>query len=127
MYFNKKRSRRYIYSLSELGILECSAIELIEHQIVVICIYRAPNGSSFLDIFFDKFESILDRFCLGKKKYIICGDINIDILKKDSVANKYESLILSYNLKCKIREPTRLECKLAWIICCPMYPEVKLM
>lgn len=40
-------------SLSISNLFECSGIELIDHKIIILCIYRPPkNGKEYIDFFF---------------------------------------------------------------------------
>lgn len=92
-------------------ILESCAIELIEHQIIIVCIYRSPkNNIDSLTSFFYNFDGILSKVCLNsKKKVLICGDFNIDILKNTKISMQFQNLLHSFNMKLGVREPTRLE------------------
>ncbi|KAM3964979.1 uncharacterized protein ACR2FA_000866 [Aphomia sociella] len=92
------------------NIIECSAVELIEHNTIVICIYRPPKvDQASHETFLSNLSTILDKYAYKKKKLVICGDFNIDRLKKDNnVSKKFEQFLLGYNLKLQIKEPTRL-------------------
>ena len=91
------------------GILECCAIELLKHKVIIICIYRPPrNDSKHLDRFFTTLSLMLHEFCYTDKKVIICGDLNINTLKKTKDVDVLAQLIHSYNLRLAINEPTRL-------------------
>lgn len=97
-----------ILKLNSPNRFECCALELIDHKIIIICIYRIPKYTKeVFNLFFEKLEVILSKYCLGKK-CIICGDFNIDILKNNEQTKTFENLLLSYNFKLKIRQPTRL-------------------
>lgn len=90
------------------GVIESCAIELISHKLIIVCIYRPPNMSN-INIFFDNLESILKTLCINlNKKVIICGDFNIDILKRNKFTLDFEYLLLNFNLKLQINKPTRL-------------------
>lgn len=94
------------YSIS--GIIECCAIELIKLKVIILCVYRPPKLSN-LNTFYEKFESILKTLCSRKdKKIIVCGDFNIDTLKKNNISLDFECCLLSFNLKLVITQPTRL-------------------
>lgn len=94
------------------NIVECSAIELVEHNITVVNIYRPPsNKLEKVNIFFSKLNEILNKICLKNKKVIICGDFNINVLKRDKMVLEFEQLLASYHLKLMINEPTRLGSK----------------
>lgn len=98
-----------ISKFSHENIIECSGIELKEHKLYVICIYRPPKlKKEDIDMFFSRFESLLNRYCRSTKRVIICGDFNINILNKSKESIEFEQMLHSYNLKLGLREPTRL-------------------
>ncbi|KAF9811567.1 hypothetical protein SFRURICE_017027 [Spodoptera frugiperda] len=70
---------------------------------------KKPPKLSNLNTFYEKFESILKTLCSRKdKKIIVCGDFNIDTLKKNNISLDFECCLLSFNLKLVITQPTRL-------------------
>lgn len=101
-----------IEKLSICNIFECSAIELTEHKIIIICLYRPPsneNKAEKLNIFLNNFENMLIQLWHKQKyKIIVCGDYNIDILKNSKDTKDFINLIDQYNLKIEFNEATRL-------------------
>lgn len=91
------------------NVIECTAIQLIEHRLFIICIYRPPkNTLNDYDAFLGNLQKIMDKFCLTKNKCVIVGDININIMQtKDTLVKRYQSLMLCYNMKQKIKTVTR--------------------
>jgi hypothetical protein len=101
-----------VLSTSITNVFECSAIELKEHKIIVICIYRPPKLDNFaIDIFLNRLNVIFSKICYRSKKIIVCGDFNIDTLKRTKHSLQFKNLILGYNLRLGITEPTRLQSK----------------
>lgn len=91
------------------SIIECSGIELLHHNIIVFCIYRPPKSKhEAIETFFTSFNSLLNKYCCSKKKIIICGDFNINILNKNNLTKTFLETVTCYNLKLSIKEPTRL-------------------
>lgn len=92
-------------------VIECCAIELLDHGIVVICFYRVPknnNVQSCLDVFFNNLNDILFSLTMNSnKKIVICGDFNINMLKRNKCVTELEQLLTSFNLKISVKEPTR--------------------
>lgn len=89
--------------------LECSAIELVNHNIIIMCIYRIPKYHlTDLNPFFDNLYDILQEYACNNKYLIIVGDFNINTLKVSPMSKRFQQLILSFNLKISIKEPTRL-------------------
>lgn len=99
-----------ISTLSVSNIIECSAIELIDHRIFIVCVYRVPKCDLLsLELFYDKLNKILTRLCYKtNKKLILCGDFNINILQRAKNVISFEQLLQSYGLKLQIRQPTRI-------------------
>lgn len=95
--------------LSVKNIFECSAIELIEHNIIVLCVYRSPKNRLIdVDAFFTKLEDALTKICFKNKKIVLCGDFNIDRLNVTPMSRQFEQLLASFNLKLGLNQPTRL-------------------
>lgn len=92
------------------NILECCAIELTEHNIIIVCAYRVTQYTvSAYTLFFKKLNELLTTLCnSNKKKVILCGDFNIDMLTKTKTTDTLKHILQSYNLKIEINEPTRL-------------------
>lgn len=100
-----------ISRFSLTGVFECCAIELIDYKIVIVCIYRVPNSSNF-NTCIEKLHMILRE--LSNKPFlnsniVIAGDFNIDILKRTYQTLDFECLLLNYNLRLTIFQPTRMK------------------
>lgn len=92
------------------NIIECCAIELVAHKLIIICIYRPPKSSKdAISIFFEKIELIFHFCCreLGRK-VLLCGDFNIDILKSTKLSQEFQNLLLNFSLIPSIKQPTRI-------------------
>lgn len=92
------------------NIIECSGIELTEHNLIILCIYRHPPQTKKLEkaeLFFAKLTDILYDIGLKNKKLVICGDFNINRLKSNNISKKFELILKSFNLKLSINKPTR--------------------
>lgn len=112
--FIKSRHRykeiKNVLKLSISGLLECCAVELTDHNIIIICAYRIPQYTN-LNTFFEQLEKVLLKTCLSKKKVILCGDFNIDILKNNKTTIEFQNLLLYFNLTLELKQPTRLNSK----------------
>lgn len=96
------------------GVLECCAIELINLHVIIVCIYRVPqknDASKYFNLFFDRMHSILNKLCNKRnKKIIVCGDFNIDLLKKgNNWSKELISFFQGFNMKLELNTPTRKE------------------
>jgi exonuclease III len=61
--------------------IECCVVRLVSKRsnIYVLAIYRVPTGD--FDLFLTKLESIIDYLYKPTAEIVICGDINIILLK----------------------------------------------
>lgn len=88
---------------------ECCAIKLTQTGTIVICIYRIPKSNN-LTTFFERLEKLLQSITKQRKQnIIICGDFNIDTLKGSNISLDLKCLLLNYNLKLELNQPTRLK------------------
>lgn len=74
-------------------IANCNSIHLNELLFSVICIYRSTNDN--LESFINNLDFFLSQ---NKNKYlnILCGDINIDIMKISNNSNDYLNLLAKH-------------------------------
>lgn len=100
----KFKERTDIVNLSIECVVELSCIELGQH--IVICVYRPP--SSDFSEFETVIENVLSKVFHSKKKIIICGDFNIDLLVDSTNRTRLLSLFKSFNLRNLFLEPTRI-------------------
>ena len=96
----------FLNDLGEDKSIEMSAVEIVKFGIIVICIYRSPDGQA--GIFFNKLEMIMQKLIRKHKTLILCGDWNIDTLKSSPHAKELNNLLLRYNLKNLVNTPTRI-------------------
>lgn len=106
---------RTLESVAKYGvsnIFECCAVELTDHNIIIICLYRSPHSTevkSKHEIFFNKLDSLLNSLSIhSNKKVLLCGDFNIDLLKDTTSSQQFKHLIMGYNLKFAVNVSTRL-------------------
>jgi exonuclease III len=78
--------------------LEICAIKLqIESlKLIIFCIYRAPTGN--LEHFLSLMEKMLTHLLQPKLTFLICGDLNINLLTKSNNALKLLTLMNTFNL-----------------------------
>ena len=77
-------------------------------------IYRSPNTN--VALFSKSIENYLKR--IGNKRYILCGDFNIDLLKNDCHldTSAFLELLYSHGMFPVINKPTRIVAKTATLI-----------
>lgn len=90
------------------GTIECTCVEIKSYRLIVICIYRPPQGN--IDIFYDSLISILNMLKNKMLKYTValCGDFNINLFPNNGDANYFKDILNSYKLNQTIFEPTRV-------------------
>ncbi|XP_052751392.1 uncharacterized protein LOC128200806 [Galleria mellonella] len=109
-----RKNHRYkvmneIESLSISNIIECTGMELTDYNILIICIYRPPKVTQeSYETFFETLNNLLSMYCFKKRKIVLCGDFNIDMLKADKYSFEFKQLLQGFNLKLAINDPTRL-------------------
>ena len=81
-------------------------LSLESQEIVVLCIYRAPSGD--LVHFFLLLEQLLDHLLQPRVTFIVCGDLNINLLSNSNEALKLLTLMSTYNLTQIVDFPTRI-------------------
>lgn len=84
---------------------ELAIARVQEYQLVVITLYRSPTGN--LDTFFDLITTILQKDYLANKQIVICGDLNIDVLKEDRNKKRLVNTLSALGLRLTISSPTR--------------------
>lgn len=96
----------FVNNLSSELTFECCGAEIVNHKIILVCIYRTP--SSDIRIFFEKLPILLDKLKSEiNKSIVLTGDWNIDTLKDTKTCRELKTLIESYNLDLHITTPTR--------------------
>jgi exonuclease III len=58
---------------------EMSILELVDLKIVLVCIYRSPDGD--FQLFQQNLETVIQKVQSKKKRVILCGDWNINVLE----------------------------------------------
>lgn len=84
---------------------ELAAVELIDHELILITIYRSPQGS--LDEFFKILNETISKYKLMSKKTIIMGDFNIHFNINEPETRKMTHFTDSFGFKVLIKENTR--------------------
>ena len=90
---------------------ECCWIELVNNpgpNILVGVFYRHPSRNN--NLFVEKLKVTLKKINREKKKTIICGDFNLNLLNfdTDKQTNTFLSTMFQYNFQPCITEPTRI-------------------
>lgn len=97
-------------------IFESIFIELVSLNVIVGCVYRAPNSD--LALFNARFDTLLSKINCSKQLCYIAGDFNINLLKyeqHEGTAN-YVNCIFSHSFFPCINRPTRITTSTATLI-----------
>lgn len=86
--------------------IEIAAIKMIKLNIIVVSLYRSPEGN--MDIFAEILSDALNLIIQYNTKIFIVGDFNINFLNETSVRARLFDLLFSYNLNITSTEPTRI-------------------
>lgn len=102
------KEQHSIIALNELSVMdtnvECMAVNT--GNAIVVVVYRPPSGN--VNHFLDFFENILAFLGNLYLPFFVMGDVNINTLSDESVAGRFQNLLLSYNCTNAITMPTRV-------------------
>lgn len=95
--------------MSVESIFEICGIELCNTNVVLIILYW-PDSSKGRDIFYEQLEKLLKLLDKkDKSKFIILGgDFNVDYLVNTKHKRQLSNLMVSYNYRQHVKEPTRI-------------------
>ena len=75
-------------------------------KLIIFCVYTAPTGN--LELFFSLMEKMLNHLLQPKLTFLICGDLNINLLTKSNDASKLLTLMNTFNLTQVVDFPMRI-------------------
>jgi hypothetical protein len=81
-----------------------SIVELFDYNIVLVCIYRSPDGD--LDLFLKNLEILIQKVQLKRKSNFMWG-LEINFRDKSVKLQELKNLLLLYNLVNTKTSPTR--------------------
>lgn len=93
---------------SQSGHIECSAIDTKFNMefVTVLCVYRPPSGN--FSIFTTQLKKIIALCNKQKKKVILTGDFNINLMENCNKSMEFLEILSLNNLTPLISEPTRI-------------------
>lgn len=90
-------------------IFECCAVEIVDINIIVLCVYRSPSHLiRDIEEFLESLNKCLDTIFKPNKRIILCGDFNLNIMKDNTTTDNFKNMLLTFNMNCTIIEPTRI-------------------
>jgi hypothetical protein len=93
---------------------EASAMELVDYNYTIVCIYRSPDGNFW--IFLKNLEFILHTIQSRNKKPLLCGDWNFNFLVDNKRLQELQILLESYDMINTVRSPTRITLSMVSLI-----------
>ena len=86
-----------------------------KRNVIVTCVYRMPGSK--IEAFNDKLENVLCQLN-EKKMFIMCGDLNIDLLSspRHNAISDYLDILYSRGLYPLINKPSRITATCATLI-----------
>jgi exonuclease III len=94
---------------------ELSVTKLIRYAVIIICIYRSPDGK--IDTFFNKLELVIQKLMEKHKTLILWGDWNINLFQHSSHTRDLNNLLLQYNCNCNCNlfHPFKYTCNMGHV------------
>ena len=102
----KTNTVSYINNISKEGDFECCGIQVQDTNLIVVCIYRPPQGCQ--NIFLSQLDLVLQRCILHKKVCILGGDFNVNFDGSCPLRQRVLDLINSYGMFLTVGECTRV-------------------
>jgi exonuclease III len=100
------REIKYTQGISKEKDFEISAVEIVDYNLIVVCVYRFPDGA--FSIFLQNLESVIQKTKVKKRRLILCGDWNINFMQESKRMRDIQALLILYNLVNTVRSPTRV-------------------
>jgi predicted outer membrane repeat protein len=79
----------YFQGISEEENFEMLIIELLQHKILIVCLYRSPDGK--FDIFLKKLALLIQKLIVKDRIMILSGDWNINSLQESVNLNELKN------------------------------------
>lgn len=77
------------------------------YSISIFAIYRSPNYNNY-KLFFQQLQLSLKKIISKTQYFVICGDMNINVLEQNSITNKLKYFLNSFGVKRLVNTPTRI-------------------
>nr|CAH7765474.1 unnamed protein product [Callosobruchus chinensis] len=87
-----------------LSVLNC--VGQISCKLYIVVLYRSPSSS--FDAFVDKVYDLLCMYYNKDNFYIICGDLNTDLLCDKHDSRKLVNLFLEFSMYAHVHQPARI-------------------
>lgn len=116
IYLNKNSNIDYIVRsdinlLAEESEFEICAIEIrVPCKIIIVACYRPPNANAnqCSKKFFSMLSMLLDKSISHDKRFLLCGDLNLDTNQNNKISHMLEEVVMTGNCKILNIGPTRI-------------------
>ena len=102
----KTKKTEYLQNLGRENTFELSAIELPDFNLILICIYRSPDG--VFNEFLLLLESVINIVQSKGFDIFLCGDWNINFKKHSQCLLELQNILLMHNLINTVNSPARI-------------------
>lgn len=104
--FLHNKDADYLKRLGCENTFELSAVEPLDFNFIPLYMYRSTDAN-FYEILY-KLESVICKAKSRGKCMLLFGDLNINFLQHSVKLFELQNLLLTYNLKNKVKCPTRI-------------------
>lgn len=89
----------FVKTYATQNTFEICGIELTQHKLIIICIYRTPQSdpTQFLSKLNNLMHNLTQQY-KSKMNIVLAGDFNINTLKKGHITNQLQDLAFNFNL-----------------------------
>lgn len=91
----------------EISKCKVDIMQYNSYSISIFGIYRSPNYNNY-KLFFQQLQILLEKLINKNQHFVICGDMNINVLEQNSITNKLKDVLNSFGVKLLINTPTRI-------------------
>jgi hypothetical protein len=86
--------------------LEMSMTELVDYGYIIVCTYISPDSN--LQIFLKNLDLIIQIIQSRNKKFLLCGDWNLNFMLDNRRLQELQNLLESYDIFNMVRSPTKI-------------------
>lgn len=91
----------------EISGCKVDIMEYNSYSISIFGIYRSPNYYNY-KLFFQKLQIFPGKLMNKNQNFVICGDMNINVLEQNSITNILKDVLNSFGVRLLINTPTRI-------------------
>lgn len=85
---------------------EMAVVKIPKLGLIIATVYHSPTGN--FDVFLEKMEIFLNKVHTTRCDVIVCGDFNIDFLRKSKQKTALVNLFKTHNLTVSVKVATRI-------------------